>query len=189
MKPLIKLIVLAAAAVTAATTAVVAGASPAAAEDYGPDTCLQGYVWRDATDGDHVCVIPATRSQAHSDNGEADNRRATLKLWISRWYPPSDCGDDCTSSDSDVARIQVNGDHFNVGRVWIGTYRRSNGRLIEGSWVNATRHSGFVVGSFRHKTNNLHCDSGTETRYIRAYDKTSQRWSPKLSIRTGCVHP
>ena len=26
---------------------------------YGPDTCKQGYVWRDAIPGDHVCVVPA----------------------------------------------------------------------------------------------------------------------------------
>jgi len=237
MKPLIRLMILAVAAMTAAATAVVAGASPAAADDFGPDTCLQGYVWRDATDGDHVCVRPSTRSQAHDDNDEADdrrdpdggpfgpdtcqqgyvwreatdddhvcvtpstrsqthsdnaeaaNRRATLSLWISRWYPPSDCDDDCSTSDNDVPRIQVNGDHFNVGRVWIGTYRRSNGHLIDGFWVSATARSGFVAGRFRHHTDELYCDSGSETRYIRAYDRISHRWSSKLGIRTGCVHP
>ncbi|MFF4646535.1 hypothetical protein [Streptomyces sp. NPDC001389] len=25
---------------------------------YGPDTCQQGYVWRDSFDGDTVCVTP-----------------------------------------------------------------------------------------------------------------------------------
>ena len=28
------------------------------------DTCKQGFVWREATKDDHVCVTPATRTQA-----------------------------------------------------------------------------------------------------------------------------
>lgn len=43
---------------------------------YGPDTCIQGYVWRDAFSGDHVCVLPETRTQAAQDNSQAANRRA-----------------------------------------------------------------------------------------------------------------
>jgi hypothetical protein len=35
---------------------------------YGADTCRQGYVWREAFDGDHVCVTPGTRAQAARDN-------------------------------------------------------------------------------------------------------------------------
>ena len=42
---------------------------------YGPDTCIQGYVWRDAGPNDHVCVTPATRDQAAYDNSQADARR------------------------------------------------------------------------------------------------------------------
>lgn len=30
---------------------------------YGPDTCLQGYVWREAGPPDHVCVRPYVRQQ------------------------------------------------------------------------------------------------------------------------------
>jgi hypothetical protein len=40
----------------------------------GPDTCLEGYVWREAFAGDHVCVLPATRKQAASDNEKAASR-------------------------------------------------------------------------------------------------------------------
>jgi hypothetical protein len=43
---------------------------------YRPDVCLQGYVWREATKDDHVCVTPATRQAAASDNGQAAARRA-----------------------------------------------------------------------------------------------------------------
>jgi hypothetical protein len=48
-----------------------AGADPL---PYGPDTCIQGYVWREAGPGDVVCVTPATRSQASSDNAAAGQR-------------------------------------------------------------------------------------------------------------------
>ena len=45
------------------------------AQDFGPDTCIQGYVWREAFSGDHVCVTPITRRQAASDNSLANTRR------------------------------------------------------------------------------------------------------------------
>jgi hypothetical protein len=41
---------------------------------YGPDTCMQGYVWRDAVADDHVCVTPESRAQAASDNAQASAR-------------------------------------------------------------------------------------------------------------------
>jgi hypothetical protein len=43
---------------------------------YGPDTCLQGFVWREAWSDDHVCVTPQTRSQTAEDNRLADSRRS-----------------------------------------------------------------------------------------------------------------
>lgn len=46
----------------------------AAATDYGPSTCLVGFVWRDAFPGDTVCVTPATRTQAKTDNAAAASR-------------------------------------------------------------------------------------------------------------------
>ncbi len=42
----------------------------------GSDICKQGYVWREAFAGDHVCVTPQTRAQAGQDNGLAASRRA-----------------------------------------------------------------------------------------------------------------
>ncbi|GAA4908908.1 hypothetical protein ACFPM3_12250 [Streptomyces coeruleoprunus] len=46
------------------------------AGDYGPDTCREGYVWREARRTDHVCVEPRVRDQARSDNAQAAARRA-----------------------------------------------------------------------------------------------------------------
>ena len=45
-----------------------------AAGDYGPDTCLEPWVWRDAWQGDHVCVPAATRDQNAADNAIAYSR-------------------------------------------------------------------------------------------------------------------
>jgi hypothetical protein len=36
--------------------------------------CRHGFVWRDAVDGDHVCVTPGTRQQAADDNAHAGAR-------------------------------------------------------------------------------------------------------------------
>jgi hypothetical protein len=47
-----------------------------AQQAYGPDTCVSGFVWREAFSGDHVCVVPAVRTQTASDNQLASSRRA-----------------------------------------------------------------------------------------------------------------
>jgi hypothetical protein len=38
------------------------------------DTCKFGFVWREATPNDHVCVAPGTRTQARDDNAHAVER-------------------------------------------------------------------------------------------------------------------
>jgi hypothetical protein len=38
---------------------------------YGPDTCKQGYVWRETRPADHVCVTPRSRDRARVNNGNA----------------------------------------------------------------------------------------------------------------------
>jgi hypothetical protein len=40
------------------------------------DVCKEGYVWREAFRGDHVCVAPETRIQAAQDNRLAFSRRS-----------------------------------------------------------------------------------------------------------------
>jgi hypothetical protein len=60
----------------AAATGLINIAPTAAAQPpFGPDTCKQGYVWREAIPSDHVCVPPATRSQTAFDNSQAASRR------------------------------------------------------------------------------------------------------------------
>jgi len=67
---------------TGLATPAVAAPAPASASavsvaalPYGPDTCKQGYVWREAALGDHVCVTPATRQRTRNDNARAAVRR------------------------------------------------------------------------------------------------------------------
>ena len=43
---------------------------------HGPLTCLDGYVWRQATPRDHVCVTPEVRAQTARDNALAPTRRS-----------------------------------------------------------------------------------------------------------------
>jgi hypothetical protein len=42
---------------------------------YGPDTCIQGYVWREARPGDTVCVEPAVRDRTLQENATAAQGR------------------------------------------------------------------------------------------------------------------
>ena len=56
----------------ATVTAVAATLSaPASAQPYGPDTCIQGYVWREAGPGDNICVTPAVRDATAAQNADA----------------------------------------------------------------------------------------------------------------------
>jgi hypothetical protein len=56
--------------------ALAASSSSMATGDWGPDTCLEGFVWREAAPTDHVCVILATRTQTAYDNSQAAARRS-----------------------------------------------------------------------------------------------------------------
>ena len=51
-------------------------ALPAQADSlaYGPDTCRNGFVWREAAIHDHVCVRPSSRTVAAEENAMALSR-------------------------------------------------------------------------------------------------------------------
>jgi hypothetical protein len=50
-----------------------------AGQRYGPDTCKSGYVWREAFEGDSVCVTPDRRTQANADNAAGLLRRGSAQ--------------------------------------------------------------------------------------------------------------
>jgi hypothetical protein len=54
----------------------VAARPASAGQDFGPYTCLVGYVWREATSSDLVCVLPDVRTQTKQDNALATSRRS-----------------------------------------------------------------------------------------------------------------
>ncbi|MCV7170499.1 MULTISPECIES: hypothetical protein [Mycolicibacterium] len=45
--------------------------APVSAQPFGPDTCISGFVWREAAPGDNVCVTPATRDATAAQNAQA----------------------------------------------------------------------------------------------------------------------
>lgn len=55
-----------------ATVKVTAGIATTSV--YGPNTCAEGYVWRQADTSDYVCVTPATWQQTANDNAAANGR-------------------------------------------------------------------------------------------------------------------
>ncbi len=55
---------------------------------YGPKTCEQGFVWREARADDFVCVTPNIREQTRQENALAPSRRAG-----SGAYGPDTCSD------------------------------------------------------------------------------------------------
>lgn len=60
-----------------AVLAAMTGQVPAVADPlpYGPDTCIQGYVWRDGRPGDHVCVTPEVRAATAQQNADGAANR------------------------------------------------------------------------------------------------------------------
>jgi hypothetical protein len=69
-----RIVAFGAAAVVTVLSAFAATGPAAAAGAYGPDTCRQGYVWRESFVGDTVCVTPAERARAKADNFAAKYR-------------------------------------------------------------------------------------------------------------------
>jgi CubicO group peptidase (beta-lactamase class C family) len=60
---------------SAAMIAPVASSAPVADLPYGPDTCVNGFVWREARPDDHVCVTPPNRTLTAQENAAAASRR------------------------------------------------------------------------------------------------------------------
>ena len=49
---------------------------PLPAPPYGPASCRQGFVWRNAFNGDAVCVTPARKNQVQGENANAGSTSA-----------------------------------------------------------------------------------------------------------------
>jgi hypothetical protein len=227
--PAALLVVVLTAAAFAAPAAWSAGA------DYGPDTCLNGFVWRGAFRGDVVCVTPETKRQVALDNGAAasrrdprgangprsckvpyvwrnarasdnvcvtaeqrgqaalDNaaratRRNSVRTRLGRWTTPdtTDCdGDVCSFTPTGVTYHHVVVDRVNVGRIFLGLYRRDDNRRI-GSWYASAHPAAPAGGRAAFKTDRPEC-AGTANAYFAARDPSTGRWSARIPVRTGCA--
>lgn len=158
---------------------------------FGPDTCKQGYVWREAIPTDHVCVTPTIRTQTKADNDQAATRKASLNVWLTHWFPPPDCHDGVcsTTSDSDIPRFKINGDHFNLASINVGIYRSKDNSVIWQKAITATSHTGFVAGSFGLQANVIDCvgaPKAVNDAYVKVYDSVSTRSSSPIFIKTSC---
>jgi len=60
--------------------------SPSPSPTIAPDTCISGYVWREAFPDDHVCVTPDQRTLVGQDNAAAPSRVDPLGA-----YGPNTC--------------------------------------------------------------------------------------------------
>lgn len=167
-------------------------ASPASAEgDYGPDTCLEGYVWRESRPADHVCVTPAVRTQTALDNSVRASR------WTSGPYGPHTCvygyvwreafpGDDVCVLPS--VRNQARADNAQAAnrkvsvRLWISRYTippRDNG--------DGTSTSTSLDDIPRLKLNGNHFNFGQVRLYIR-YNTGRLRWSGTVTASAHAGH-
>ncbi|MFE2414671.1 hypothetical protein ACFXDE_40700 [Kitasatospora sp. NPDC059408] len=200
--------------VTTAMAAVMAlggaalGASSVHAQDFGPDTCRQGFVWRDARPGDHVCVTPDIRSQAAFDNSQVPFR--TLPdgfcvqgfVWREAWVGDTVCVPPETRSqtrfdngqaddrrlavriwaDDTNGQLEFGGDHFNVnGGVRVQIVLNSTGTVQWSQTVTAVRNAGFAGGSFGLFTGHpFNC--GTKNATARAIDLTSGRVTASIPV-------
>jgi hypothetical protein len=164
---------------------------------YGTYTCQPGYVWRQVVPDDYVCVTPAVRSQAAYDNSQANDRAALLSLWMSDWTPPSqppqqNCsGGVCTTTEGgwDGPNFQINGDHFNFGRVLL-EIRSNNGTVLWSQNVSATSYPGFPGAALWAQTPIGDCSGvpgTTDNDYVIAYDAVSGRWSNSVPIDSDCA--
>jgi hypothetical protein len=55
-------------------SAPTSGPVPARVPEGGSETCISGFVWRDAREGDHVCVTPESRSRVARENSSYRSR-------------------------------------------------------------------------------------------------------------------
>jgi hypothetical protein len=161
-------------------------ATPAFAADYGPDTCLNGFVWREAYPGDHVCVTPATRSQAAANNAQAAAHRNAPGLRLSTYTLGARCvGDVCSSTSTDsIPRYRLYGDHVNTGPVLV-ELRRINGDVLVKRWQTTARPAAAVGGQFTLDTGVFVC-GGAKDSYFRLRDQSSGRLSPAYQVSTRC---
>jgi hypothetical protein len=191
---------------------IAALALPATASaDYGPATCLNGYVWREAFVGDTTCVTPATRTRTLQDNAAAPSRRDP-----SAGYGPYGCQQGyvwrearasdlvCvtpnirTQAKADNATAAARRNSINLtlsqsnGKRVVNVTNINNGRAIVGlynantlrpiqTWAVNVTSTRFALNTG--KPANCY---GSKNAFFQVKDPTSGRWSARVYV-TYCV--
>ncbi|WP_084963447.1 hypothetical protein [Thermoactinospora rubra] len=159
---------------------------------YGPHTCVVPYVWREAFPGDDVCVSVQERQRAADDNRASAGRKVLAKLWITKYtIAPRDNGDGTATrtSTDDIARLKLNGSHYNFGQVKLVIRWSHNDAVYWHGSVTAKSHTGHPGASFGYKTGKFDCSAPGKpaNAYAYAYDTLSGRYSARVPVRIGCA--
>ncbi|WP_433216174.1 hypothetical protein [Microtetraspora malaysiensis] len=153
--------------------AILAAPASAATPDPGPETCLQGYVWREARPSDLVCVTPEVRTRTAQEN------RTKAARWTDGAYGPHTCltgfvwrgaftGDDvCVSPelrDETLDANKTSSDRKVLARLWISTYQPNGPGTIPRIQVNGDHYNfGTVSIVFRFNNGQIH-----KSGYVKA---------------------
>jgi hypothetical protein len=97
----------------------------------------------------------------------------------------------CTTTEGgwDGLSVQINGDHFNYGRVVL-EIRSNDGTGLWSGLVNAGSEAGFPGGALAAQTGIGDCSQvpgTTSNDYAIAYDAVSGRWSNRVPVDSSCA--
>jgi len=148
-------------AATFAALAVSALPAAAHAQDYGPNTCLNGFVWREAFPGDVACVKPQVRSDAKADNAAAASRRNSIKV----------------TAFSSGGRWHLNVTNINNGRALIVLKAPGGGK----SWTAGVSGYRFSLATGRPDCR------GSANSYFLVQDPISKRVGRSQNVSANCV--
>lgn len=155
-----------------------------AAGDYGPDTCLEGWVWRGAVPSDHVCVTGATRDATAYDNSQAAARRSPT----GGAYGPDTCLDGWVWREAVVGdhvcvtgatRTQARNDNAQAAarrnslHVWHGTYTIPP-RCSDGICTSTSTDS---IPRFRLKADHINVGQVTVQLRLKSTGAVLRTWS------------
>jgi len=183
--------------------------------NYGPDTCLEGYVWRGVTLADHVCVRSSVRDQVAADNQQPDAHRNPDGTCASPYVPRNAVANDSicvapatrqqvvfdnqraalrrnslrttlgTYYRGDSPRYRLTTDHINLGTAVVVLYKANGAKIA--SWSKPVADDPAVPGGrLTLRTGQLVCNGGRDA-YFKVRDPSSGRWSAPVYIALGCV--
>ncbi|MFI7130657.1 hypothetical protein ACIBQ1_33555 [Nonomuraea sp. NPDC050153] len=179
-------------AATVLTIALTPAFAATASTAPGPDTCLVGYVWREARPTDRVCVTPKVRERTALEN------RLKYMNWVPGAYGPHTClkgmvwreafaGDDvCVNQKSRNEALRDNAeaaDRRVTASLWITKYRL--GPRDNGDGTASTTSTDDIE---RLKLNGSHYNVG-QVRLFIYYNTGKLFWSGTVKAAQNGAYP